>query len=93
MKNITLSLLLLKLSLGAVPEGYELVWSDEFDGSELDESQWHYREDSKHKSTQLAKNVSVSDGYLHLNLKKETAEGKDYTGAGVISKRRFKYGY
>ena len=29
-----------------LPEGeWELVWSDEFDGTELDESKWNYRLD------------------------------------------------
>ena len=26
-----------------VPEGYELLWSDEFDGNVLDENKWGYR--------------------------------------------------
>lgn len=77
----------------APPEGYELIWADEFDGGKLDESKWAYRTDSRHWSTQLAANVSVSNGHLVLTLKKEAAGGKAYTGAGLISKPRFKYGY
>jgi beta-glucanase (GH16 family) len=37
--------------------------------------------------------VSIGGGKLHLALKKEASRGMDYTGAGVISKRSFKYGY
>ena len=80
-----------------VPEiaaaGYRLVFSDEFNGTALDTEKWNYRTDSKGLSTQLAANVSVSGGTLHLKLKKESAQGKNYTGAGVISKQTFKYGY
>lgn len=79
----------------AAPPGsaYTLRWSDEFVGTKLDTSVWDYRTDSKHWSTQLPVNVSVHDGYLWLALKKEKAADKDYTGAGVISKQLFKFGY
>jgi beta-glucanase (GH16 family) len=80
--------------LPAAPvSGYRLVWSDEFEGGALDPSKWGYRTDSKHLSTQKPENVSVKDGMLHLSLKKELAGGKQYTGAGLISKPVFKYGY
>ncbi len=73
--------------------GYTLKWSDEFDGNKLDTDRWIYRTDSKLWSTQKAENVSVSDGLLHLALKKEDANGKHYTGGGIISRESFKYGY
>ncbi len=73
--------------------GYELAWAEEFDGDALDKSKWVYRTDSKHLSTQKPENVSVRGGVLHLQLKKEKAGGKDYTGAGIISREAFKYGY
>ncbi len=72
---------------------YSLAFSDEFNQTKLDTSVWDYRTDSKHWSTQLAENVTLSDGFLHLNLKKEDANGKDYTGAGLISKIAFQHGY
>jgi beta-glucanase (GH16 family) len=77
----------------APPVGYKLSWSDEFEGSHLDTSKWDYRTDSKHWSTQKPQNLSVSNGNLVLTLKKEKAGDKVYTGAGVISKRDFRYGY
>jgi len=73
--------------------GYELAWAEEFDGEVLDKGKWAYRTDSKHLSTQKPENVLVRDGVLHLQLKKEKAGGKDYTGAGIISREEFKYGY
>lgn len=75
------------------PRGYELKWSDEFNGRKLDPSKWGYRTDSKHWSTQKPENVVLENGNLVLLLKKEEAGGKHYTGAGVISKPAFRFGY
>jgi hypothetical protein len=71
----------------------ELAFEDNFDSTALDSSKWSYRTDSKHWSTQLPANVTVHDGCLYLNVKKETVGTMNYTGAGVISKAGFKYGY
>ena len=68
---------------------YQLQFSDEFNGTNLDTTKWTYRTDSKHWSTQLPGNVEVKNGFLQLNLKKEKSQDKDYTGAGVISKDTF----
>jgi len=75
------------------PAGYKLTWADEFDGSALDMSKWVYRTDSKHWSTQRPENVVIEKGSLFLVLKKEQAGGMQYTGAGVISKAAFRFGY
>lgn len=75
------------------PEGYTLVWSDEFDGKSVDTDKWMFRQDSVFNSTQKDENVSVRDGKLIIALKAEKAGKKNYTGGGVISKREFLYGY
>ena len=72
---------------------YRLVWSDEFDAARLDTGKWDYRTDSKLWSTQLPGNISVSDGYARIALKKQNAGGMEYTGGGIISKQYFRYGY
>ncbi len=72
---------------------YTLSWADEFDGTTLDAAKWDFRTDSKLWSTQKPENVEVSGGTLKLRVKKEDAGGKHYTGAGVISKAAFRYGY
>lgn len=75
--------------------GFKLEWSDEFDGTTLDTSKWAYRVDNKHRSIQLKENVQFQNGKLVLNLRqhKESIEGKLASGAGIVSKRRFRYGY
>jgi beta-glucanase (GH16 family) len=71
----------------------ELVFEDNFDSTALNINKWNYRTDSKHWSTQLPENVSMHDGYLYLNVEKKTVGTMNYTGAGVISKAGFRYGY
>lgn len=90
---VTSCLVMLSVCMAEPPAGYKLAWSDEFDGSVLDTNKWVYRTDSKMWSTQKPENVTVSGGKLQLNLKKEKAGDKEYTGAGVISRQKFKYGY
>jgi beta-glucanase (GH16 family) len=75
------------------PPGYVLKFVDDFNGTALDTSKWMYRTDSKALSTQLARNVRLDGGSLVIDLKKETASDKSYTGGGVISRQRFGFGY
>jgi beta-glucanase (GH16 family) len=75
--------------------GYALVWHDEFDGTQIDTATWAFRTDVKHRSVQLRENVGQKAGILKLNLHQLTTalQGKMATGAGIISKKTFKYGY
>jgi beta-glucanase (GH16 family) len=73
--------------------GHRLVWQDDFAGSTLDTARWQYRTDTRFWSTQLPANVSVSNGLLHLHLKKENLGTIQYTAGGVISRELFRYGY
>ena len=75
------------------PPGYRLVWSDEFDGHELDTNKWEFRTDSKMWSTQKPENVSVRGGNLVLAVKQAEAGDRHYTGAGIISRQAFRCGY
>ncbi len=79
----------------SVPEGYELVFEDDFSGESLDLTKWAYRADNKHRSVQLKENVEIKDGNLVLNLHvyKDSVEGKLASGAGIVSRKRFRYGY
>jgi beta-glucanase (GH16 family) len=73
--------------------GYTLVWHDEFDSTHLDTDVWVCRTDSKLWSSQQPENISVENGHLRIDLRKEDAAGKHYTGGGIITKRTFRYGY
>ncbi|NQU43574.1 family 16 glycosylhydrolase, partial [bacterium] len=72
---------------------YRLVWSDGFNGNAVNTDEWHYRTDNSWGSTQLPANVSEADGLLRIDLRKQDAGGKHYTGGGIITKRHFEFGY
>ena len=72
---------------------FKLVFQDEFTAQSLDNTKWVIRTDSKHWSTQLPANVRLDKGRLFLDLKKESSGDKSYTGAGIISKDSFLFGY
>ncbi len=78
--------------------GYELAWSDEFDGTKPDGTglatdDWYFRESEKAICSNSPDNVSVSGGALQIALKREDRNGMPYTCGGVISKQWFGYGY
>ena len=75
------------------PAGYELVFSDEFKGHEVDTEKWNFRLVDKLLSALERENVSVKDGNLEIALRKESVAGKNFTAGGIISKRTFVYGY
>lgn len=79
--------------LGTAVSGYELTFSDEFEGGAVDESKWYYRTGAKLWSTQLPANNSVSDGLFRIHLKKEKVGDTEYTGGGIITHKLFRYGY
>ena len=77
--------------------------SDEFEGKELDRNKWVVGMEwwkGRQPALFSEKNVTVSDGKLHLTMRKEKlppeAEKQgyhDYTSAAVHSKDRTAYGY
>lgn len=80
---------------------YELVWSDEFEGSALDESSWTIQtggngwgNQEKQYYTGRPENLRVEDGCLVIEPRKEVYENNEYTSARIMSKgkREFCYG-
>jgi beta-glucanase (GH16 family) len=76
------------------PKGWNLVWSDEFNGSGLDPAKWSYQLgtgseyglDSWGNNEQECyseKNVSVKGGNLVITARKESLGGKPYTSGRV----------
>ena len=95
------------IALGAPPgSGWQLKFSDEFDGSKLDNSKWSpcYYWGTASGCTNggagdlqwfQSDEVLVRDGILRLRAQKRQSNGKEYT-SGLISshdKFSFKYGY
>ena len=82
---------------------YELVWSDEFDGTSLDRSNWSvetgtgnwgWGNNEQQYYRDSADNIEVSDGTLKIHALKQSYGGKQYTSARMKTqgKRSFKYG-
>ena len=77
--------------------------SDEFEGKELDRSKWVVGLEwwkGRQPALFSEKNVTVSDGKLHLTMRKEKLPAElekqgyhDYTSAALRSKDRTAYGY
>jgi beta-glucanase (GH16 family) len=64
--------------------GWDIVWSDEFGGTELDRSKWKPEEScwgggnqERQCYTDRPENIRVTDGILHLKARKERFTGPD----------------
>ena len=89
----TSSILFLSVFLftSCVPDSgpeYTLVWSDEFDGSEIDSETWVHWEGPAYNNelqyyTDRPENSYVEDGVLHLVAQRESFGGKEYTSARI----------
>ncbi|MFZ5940614.1 MAG: family 16 glycosylhydrolase [Bacteroidota bacterium] len=87
-----------------VPEReYELVWSDEFDGSSLNTDNWTYEtgtgswgwgNNEKEYYTSRSENIRVENGMLVIEARKESYSGSSYTSARIksLNKQEFAYG-
>ena len=83
-------------------DGYNLLWSDEFDGKEMDQSKWNYEphepgwtNNELQEYTTSTKNVFVRNGKLVLKAIKTQKDGKDYYTSGKVTgqnKTDFQYG-
>ncbi|MCB0760036.1 MAG: glycoside hydrolase family 16 protein [Flavobacteriales bacterium] len=82
-----------------------LVWSDEFDGTELDDNKWEamigdgsnyglWLWGNNEEQYYRAENATVSGGYLKIKAQAQEFGGQDYTSARIRTKEKgdFKYG-
>lgn len=87
-----------------VPEGYELLWSDEFEGDSLNRDYWTPETGRGHGGwgnaelqyyTDREENLAVRDGKLVITARKEAYEGAQVTSARIktLDKVTFLYGY
>lgn len=89
----------------AGPAGYQLSWADEFAGTAVDSSRWTFRADKPWNadSEQRPENVTVGGGVMTIQLCPKGRSGpaciqaapdpEKYTGGGLISRDRLRYGY
>ena len=73
-------------------EEWELFWSDEFNGTTLDESIWTVETGARNDCIQKRENVEVKDGHCYLWVKRE--EGKyAYSSGSMNSASKFSFQY
>jgi beta-glucanase (GH16 family) len=85
-------------------EGYTLVWNDEFDGSQIDESSWVFETGTgcpnlcgwgnNELQYYRRENAWVEDGVLTIEARNENFQSSNYTSARMKTqgKRSFQYG-
>lgn len=87
-----------------VNPNWKLVWSDEFDGPEIDKSKWDFEIDGKGGGngeeeyyTAKSENAHIEDGILKITAIKDgtDAEGKKhkFTSARMVTKGKFSWKY
>lgn len=79
---------------------YVLVWSDEFEGTALDTTQWNIEvtgggggNGEKQYYTARSENLRVEDGSLVIEARKENYLGKEYTSARINTKGKNQFAY
>lgn len=102
MKLLPLALLLTLAARAQTPvptlpseaaRGYALAWADEFDGDLLNRDEWVTRTGVRFASDNRPENVTVSNGWLRVALRKQPSGKAEYTSGGVITRREFRHGY
>ncbi len=82
-------------------DGYSLVWSDEFSGDQLNESDWNYEVGTgsggwgnNELQFYRKENTTVSGGYLTITAKQQDFSGRQYTSSRLTTsgKQSFQYG-
>src|SRR3989442_3945191 len=85
------------------PPGWELVWSDEFDGRTLDASKWEFEVNARGGGNNelqyyVTNNARVKNGLLFIEARKEHYTGpagtRDYTSSRLRTRLKgdWKYG-
>ncbi|MBQ9217160.1 MAG: family 16 glycosylhydrolase [Muribaculaceae bacterium] len=96
---ILTSLMALAMTLGTQAQSYELVFCDDFNGTELDSRVWNIEVNGNGGGNAelqyyRSENVTVADGCLRLTARKEDYLGKHFTSGRIntLGKAAFKHG-
>lgn len=86
-------------AIEGAPSGYSLRWSDEFNGTALNEKIWSVEVNGNGGGNQelqyyRRENVSVAEGNLVLTARRENYQGKSFTSGRVTTQNKaaFKHG-
>jgi beta-glucanase (GH16 family) len=102
MKSLLKKFLFVLLFIPQVfPQGYKLVWSDEFNDTTLNVNNWSYETGNSNGwgnneleyYTGRKQNCSVQDSVLTITALKENYNGFDYTSARIKTQNKFSFKY
>lgn len=103
MLGLGAALLISAIAPAAPPDGYRLIWSDEFDGEKLDETKWSHRSIGPRRDGINVKEAVSLDGAGHLVITTTRIETTNDAGdavteyhtgmIGTQSKFEHRYGY
>lgn len=89
--------LLLAMANVDAKDTWKQVWSDEFDGNELDASKWSHMPatySNNEDSSYVPENISVRDGFLVLRAEKGVKQdNKPWTSAAICSQGKYSQAY
>lgn len=76
---------------------YQLIWSDEFNGTSVDQSKWNFETGNPGVNNEdeyyQAANATVSNGNLVITAKHESVGGSQYTSARLNTSGKFSATY
>ena len=86
------------------PKGWELVWSDEFDGDSLDQAKWNIQTGNgiaegipgwgnNELQYYQADNIAVAGGELIITARQEQVDNQQYTSARINTANKFEFRY
>mmetsp|Transcript_20861 Transcript_20861/g.71925 ORF Transcript_20861/g.71925 Transcript_20861/m.71925 type:complete len:502 (+) Transcript_20861:79-1584(+) len=84
-------------STSASTPSWELVWSDEFDGHQVDRSKWHLEHagggfGNEERQFYRERNAHVGLGSLHITAKCEHYDNHGFTSAKLMTKDKSQWG-
>ena len=79
-------------------EGYDLLWSDEFNGGSLNSENWTYEFGgngwgNNELQYYTDQNTLMRDGHLVIEARKESLGGRGYTSSRIITQDKFEFQY
>ncbi len=86
-------------------EGYELRWSDEFNGETIDEEKWSFElgdgcpdlcgfgNSELQNYTNEEKNISQKNGKLIIGIHEEAINGRNYTSARIKTQDKYEFNF
>ncbi|HWD88705.1 MAG TPA: glycoside hydrolase family 16 protein [Mucilaginibacter sp.] len=77
---------------------YSLVWSDEFDGPNIDDAKWNFETGgggwgNAEQEYYQPDNATISNGNLVITVKKESVGGESYTSSRMTTQNKFSQTY